>query len=492
MTMPAPSPNAEPGAGASIPVEFGAWADAHGNRLFRGRGSLTIDASAGTYAFAGRRRSFLGRAGEVTFRTADICNVVVSGPDVAMDVEPGAAGRARERFPFACGSPGEAQALASVLPPRRDGQFEAGKIFHDHMCRNAGRHPWLRITNVLIAINAAAYVVMGIFGAGWISVKGMLPYVQFAANNGAATTNGEWWRLLTSMFVHYGLLHLVLNMWALYRSGPLVERLLGRASFTLVYLGSGLIGAVASIVVHGDKIWSAGASGAIFGVYGALLGYMLREKHGLPRLVTSPLIKSTLVFAGYNLVYGAVTPQIDNICHMGGLLAGVILGWLAAPPLDPRARMSAGPLRFWTAFGCGTLFLGIGIADAPHFSYIPADQQTLATAVHQTGQQEAALLKKQAGFLTAAEGGSTQAKQALSTFVAGEAVPFYNEWLTRLSSLKLRSGFQSEERRNGLAVEIKRRLACYKRLVRDLKARDSSAIDDFERDFALANAVPRS
>lgn len=477
---------------APLSVDFGSWADAQGNGMFRGRGALTIDPENRTFTFTGRSRRFWGATStEAALDAGRICNVVVGGKSICMDVDR-EGGKGRDRFPFTCDSIEEAAALAKRLPARTDGDFLAGRTFHEHMTLQAEGAPWFRLTNVLIALNLLSFVIMGLHGAGWIKPGSMLPYIQFAANNGAATTNGEWWRLLTSMFTHYGIVHLVLNMWALYRTGPLLERLLGRASFALVYLGSGLLGAVGSILFHGDKVWSAGASGAIFGVYGGLIGYMLREKHGLPKAVTHPLLKSTLGFAGYNLIYGATQQQIDNVCHAGGFAAGLVLGWLIAPPLDPRARLAAGPARFWTAAAAGCVLMAIGVAETPRYSYIPADRATLEDVVHQSGRDEAALLQKQSDLLTRADDGDPKAVLDLETFAQKVAVPFYDLWLAKLNALRLRRGYESEDRRVGLSGAIRRRLGCYHRLLRDLKAKDSRALENFERDFALANAAPGS
>jgi len=189
------------------------------------------------------------------------------------------------------------------------------------------------VTGVIVALNIAVFVLMaGFLGAGWVEVTDMTPYVRYGANNAAVTMHGQWWRLITSMFMHYGVIHLALNMWALLQAGNLVERLQGRVLYALTYLGSGIGGGLLSIAWHGDKIWSAGASGAIFGVYGALLGRTYRDRLALPKAVLQPLMKSTVIFAGYNLLYGMVNPGIDNADHIGGLATGIALGWLTAPP----------------------------------------------------------------------------------------------------------------------------------------------------------------
>ena len=122
------------------------------------------------------------------------------------------------------------------------------------------------VTAALIGINLAVFVAMLANGAGfWHSTNTI--QLAWGANFGPATKDGEWWRLATAMFLHFGILHLALNMWALWDGGRLVERLYGMRRFIAIYLISGVVGNLLSLIVRGDYAVSGGASGAIFGVY---------------------------------------------------------------------------------------------------------------------------------------------------------------------------------------------------------------------------------
>ncbi|MDQ6680875.1 MAG: rhomboid family intramembrane serine protease, partial [Pseudomonadota bacterium] len=132
-------------------------------------------------------------------------------------------------------------------------------------------------TTLLIAANVGVFLVMLGFGAGlWHAPNEV--QLAWGANFGPATKDGQWWRLASAMFLHFGVLHLAMNMWALWDCGRLVERLFGSARFVVIYLGSGLAGNLVSLVTQGDRAVSGGASGAIFGVFGALLVCLARER----------------------------------------------------------------------------------------------------------------------------------------------------------------------------------------------------------------------
>jgi rhomboid protease GluP len=152
--------------------------------------------------------------------------------------------------------------------------------------------------------------------------------IDWGANVAALTLTGDAWRLFTSMFLHIGLIHIAFNMYMLYAFGPLVEEQFGRARFALVYLLSGLFGSLLSATYHGAQmqiVVAAGASGALMGICGAYVGHwLISNMRGMTRdrLVMRPLAQTI----GLNLVLGFVTPGVDNACHIGGLVSGVILG----------------------------------------------------------------------------------------------------------------------------------------------------------------------
>lgn len=193
------------------------------------------------------------------------------------------------------------------------------------------------VTHGLLLINVLVFVLMLGWGAGvWHTTSSV--QLAWGANFGPATQDGQWWRLFTAMFIHFGVLHLGMNMWALRDVGRLVERLYGPWRFATVYLVSGVLGNLTSLAIQGSKSVSAGASGAIFGLYGALLVFLWRERRQLDRSEFKLLFGIASIFTVLMLGMGWVMAGIDNAAHAGGLIAGALLAaglakpWTAASP----------------------------------------------------------------------------------------------------------------------------------------------------------------
>ena len=188
------------------------------------------------------------------------------------------------------------------------------------------RPPFVSYALILACI--AVFVIQVARGVH-LSEPSIADLVDWGANVGFYTLLGEPWRLLTSMFLHIGWLHLALNMYMLVIFGPLVERLFGPVRFTLVYLLSGLIGSLTSALYHayqGHLVVAAGASGALMGIAGAFVGYSLfagvQDDEQERAITRGPLVQTI----GINLVLGFINPAVDNACHVGGLLGGALLG----------------------------------------------------------------------------------------------------------------------------------------------------------------------
>ena len=196
------------------------------------------------------------------------------------------------------------------------------------------------VTTVLVAANVCVFVAMLFHGAGfWHSPSDV--QLAWGANFGPATKDGEWWRLATAMFLHFGIVHLGMNMWALWDCGRLVERLYGSWRFVAIYLASGLAGNLLSLVAQGDRAVSGGASGAIFGVFGALLVCLLRERRVVDPGEFRWLFWGGAAFALATLGLGVVVRGIDNAAHIGGLVAGALLGVALGRALTPRRPVVA-------------------------------------------------------------------------------------------------------------------------------------------------------
>ncbi len=144
-------------------------------------------------------------------------------------------------------------------------------------------------------------------------------------NLGAVTLGHQPWRLFTSMFLHAGVLHLTMNMLALGPTGRQVETLYGRAGMGAIYLIAGLLGALTS-AMRGAGV-SVGASGAIFGLFGAFGGFLLRHRKRLEPTAAQAALRSVGMVLAINLLISLSVPQIDMAAHLGGLVGGAATGW---------------------------------------------------------------------------------------------------------------------------------------------------------------------
>ncbi|MDQ2997647.1 MAG: rhomboid family intramembrane serine protease [Chloroflexota bacterium] len=198
-----------------------------------------------------------------------------------------------------------------------------------------------RVMWVLLALNIAIFVIPTLLQLVGVRVDGapINEYLLFygAKDNEGIKQRGEYYRFLTSMFLHGGLLHIGFNAWALYTLGPESERIYGTARFLAIYFIAGLAGSVASYALSPNR--SVGASGAIFGLIGALavfyhlsrelLGSAARQQLG--SLITVIMINLFIGFSSGGL--------IDNFAHLGGLAGGALLGWLLAPRFAVDERL---------------------------------------------------------------------------------------------------------------------------------------------------------
>ncbi len=204
------------------------------------------------------------------------------------------------------------------------------------------------VTQWLIAVNVVVFVLMLFAGAGFWHGNNAVQ-LAWGANFGPATQDGQWWRLGSALFLHFGLLHIFMNMWALWDAGQLVERMFGPWRFAAIYFGSGIVGNLLSLVVQGNDAISGGASGAIFGSYGALIVFLWRERQQIEREEFRWLFRTALIFTGACIGLGFIIPGIDNSAHIGGLLGGVFLGLLLGRPLRHDSNRPW-PVRLGAAF----------------------------------------------------------------------------------------------------------------------------------------------
>ena len=200
------------------------------------------------------------------------------------------------------------------------------------------------VTTVLVGLNAAVFVMMLLSGVP-LENPTIAQLLKWGADWGPLSLGAQPWRILTSNYLHIGIIHIGLNMWCLWNLGILAERIFDRWTYVLTYTACGIAGSLASLLWH-PLVVGAGASGAIFGLAGALITALYLGKLPIPKQATRGTMKSLVAFAGYNLLFGAVGANIDNSAHIGGLLIGLALGAALARHLtdspDVRSRWNWG------------------------------------------------------------------------------------------------------------------------------------------------------
>lgn len=250
------------------------------------------------------------------------------------------------------------------------------------------------LTYFLIAINIIMFIILELNG-GSINVETL---IKMGAKYNPAIIEGEWWRLISSMFLHIGFLHLAMNMLALYYLGTAVERIYGSGRFLMIYFLAGIAGGLTSFAFSVNV--AAGASGAIFGLFGALLFFGLNHK----KVFFQTIGRNIITVVGINLVLGFVVPQIDMGAHIGGLLAGFIASAVVHLPKAKKIIIQLSALIIYILLLLGLLVFGLNntankitsqfIKNEAYF-----DEKNFEAVIHQTtdilanpGQFEAELL----------------------------------------------------------------------------------------------------
>jgi len=231
------------------------------------------------------------------------------------------------------------------------------------------------VTYALVAVTTAVFAAMVFSQLSPRHPATELLLIGWGANLGPLTIGGQWWRLLTSVFLHIGLLHLAVNMWCLWDLGSFAERIYGRLCFLAVYLISGITGALVSLIWRPFAL-EAGASGAIFGIAGALIASFCLGRLPYSGKAAKAAILSVVAFAGYNLFVGLFGSAAGVAAHMGGLLSGFVLGLMLA-------RTS---LRLTIVVASISIILACGLVKRTKDYVIPAERGRTALAAGQSDQ----------------------------------------------------------------------------------------------------------
>jgi membrane associated rhomboid family serine protease/tetratricopeptide (TPR) repeat protein len=193
-------------------------------------------------------------------------------------------------------------------------------------------------STLLLSLNIAMFVSMVLqeyskSGPMVILLPDAIQLIDWGALYAPSTLQGEYWRLVSSQFLHAGILHLGMNMYVLWYVGPLVERLYGSWKFSILYLLAGVGGAINTLLWTPAAV-GVGASGAIYGVFGGVLAFFQAHRADFPPDVFRQKVRGLLIFLLISLAAGAVSPMIGNAAHIGGLAVGYLIG-LAIMPKEP-------------------------------------------------------------------------------------------------------------------------------------------------------------
>jgi rhomboid protease GluP len=210
------------------------------------------------------------------------------------------------------------------------------------------------ITPILLNLNLLVFIIMAMFGVNVLNPSSYSLLV-WGANFQPKTLDGEVWRLLSCCFLHIGVLHLIMNMYALTYIGSLLEPLLGRYRFLMAYLATGILASLASVWWYPVTI-SAGASGAIFGLYGIFLALLISNY--FEQSARKAFFMSTSLFVAWSLWNGLSSRGVDNAAHIGGLLSGFMLGYTFLPSLRNLVGKNTFKKPDWLASAAVIILVG--------------------------------------------------------------------------------------------------------------------------------------
>lgn len=328
-------------------------------------------------------------------------------------------------------------------------------------------YPALRVTPVLIALNGLVFVAMLLSGAGlWHSPNGV--QLAWGANFAPATQDGEWWRIGTALFLHFGLVHLGLNMWALWDGGQWVERMFGPLRFTLLYFAAGLTGNLFSMVFQQGQPVAGGASGAIFGIYGALLAYLWLNRRHLQSIEFRWLFLGALGFSALTIVFGLLIPGIDNAAHIGGLITGGGLGaWLLS-------RQKKAHLFFAVGFA---LLLATLLTHLPTASYRWYEEKRVREELSAFLREDAVITFRWNRLLNETRQRRTSFED-LANRLENEVIEPYAKSFSELSALPDNDALPSADRADLLRQYAEQRLDASRELAQGLRNRDGQKIQE--------------
>ena len=190
------------------------------------------------------------------------------------------------------------------------------------------------ITYILIFINIIMFVLMYMLGNGSENTNTL---IDFGANYILLTKAGEYYRLITSGFLHIGVIHLLLNMYSLYIVGTQVEYFYGKVKYIIIYLFSLIMGSLFTVALSSVNTVSAGASGAIFGLLGSILYFGVKYRGYIGNSLVNQIVPVVIL----NLIIGFTTPGIGNAAHIGGLVGGYLISMAVGIGIDKKEQQGS-------------------------------------------------------------------------------------------------------------------------------------------------------
>ena len=377
-----------------------------------------------------------------------------------------------------------ARALPTVRSPGFTPQLEGQLEFERALIARSPRTP---VTRGLIALNALAFLALGLAGVGWMTADGG-KLVAWGSNFGPYTTSGDWWRPLTAMFIHSGVIHLAFNMWALASFGPVVERIYGSTRYASLYVVAGLSGGLAS-VAWSPAVNSVGASGAIFGILGALLATWFNADAAISREVLRPVRASTLIFAAASLVSGLSVNGIDNANHLGGLVAGLFMGLALVRPIGRHAKRTLATIGQWAGASVAALTIlgAAGTAARYRANFLTGDALYYRT-VHWFIPREVKALHLYQQVGTQLDN-QVLTKPQFAAEIEAKLIPFWTEARDRFNGIELGAGDALDPKLEKLRDVAEQRLDGYQHCAHELRLNKVDAVSTCNAEIERVDAL---
>ena len=446
-----------------------------------GRGSIAAD--AGTITMQGWQRTWLGLPVERVLPVAvdRVRSVARIGTGVYLEI----ARRAwfSRKVEFEADPQTDTNGFLGALPTTKTAALSAKRQelwLFERTLRERCLVAW--VTPLFVLLSVLGFVVP-LALSGFVA-PGLAATTYEFANVPGLVLAGQWWRLATALFLHAGLVHLALNMWALWSIGRLTERLYGQGRYFCAYILAGLIGGLVSIAWDPTR-WSIGASGAIFGVFGAFLAYLGHPATQVPRAIMRAHWLPNLLFVVFNLLVGAFQQGVDNAAHVGGLLAGLALGVALTPTSANKklrtpwaARLAA--LALLVGGGSAALGFSGALDQEPplndrfaidHPWYVPGEARNLAAWQRLAGMSAAGVMSQ----MQLAEGFRT------------DILPFWAQAQARLLNAASDEAENERDYRLAVAEYAQLRLDLVKAIVEATSGKDAGG----QKAAELAQEIPK-